>query len=226
MSPMELWCNESQERYMLAVAAADVARVAALCERERCPYAVIGELTEERTLIERDSVYGNEPVALGMDVLFGKPPRMTRRASSNAPAAPPWQRDRLNLAAAVERVLAFPAVADKPYHTKIGHRPVGGFPARDQLVGPWQVPVSDVAVTASAYEGYTGEAFALGERTPVAIHEGPASARLAVAEAVLNMAAADVRALGDIRLSANWMAAAGHANDDYTLYKMVEAVGE
>jgi phosphoribosylformylglycinamidine synthase len=226
MSPMELWCNESQERYMLAVAAADVARFAALCERERCPYAVIGELTEERTLIVRDSVFGNEPVAMGMDVLFGKPPRMTRRASSNAPAAPPWQRDRLNLAAAVERVLAFPAVADKSFLINIGDRTVGGFSVRDQLVGPWQVPVSDVAVTASAYEGYTGEAFALGERTPVAIHDGPASARLAVAEAVLNMAAADVRALGDIRLSANWMAAAGHANDDYTLYKMVEAVGE
>jgi phosphoribosylformylglycinamidine synthase len=187
---------------------------------------VIGELTEERTLIVRDSVFGNEPVAMGMDVLFGKPPRMTRRASSNAPAAPPWQRDRLNLAAAVERVLAFPAVADKSFLINIGDRTVGGFSVRDQLVGPWQVPVSDVAVTASAYEGYTGEAFALGERTPVAIHDGPASARLAVAEAVLNMAAADVRALGDIRLSANWMAAAGHANDDYTLYKMVEAVGE
>jgi phosphoribosylformylglycinamidine synthase len=223
---MELWCNESQERYMLAVAAADVARFAALCERERCPYAVIGELTEERTLVVRDSVFGNEPVAMGMDVLFGKPPRMTRRASSNAPAAPHWQRDRLNLAAAVERVLAFPAVADKSVLIHIGDRTVGGFSVRDQLVGPWQVPVADVAVTASAYEGYTGEAFALGERTPVAIHDGPASARLAVAEAVLNIAAADVRSLGDIRLSANWMAAAGHANDDYTLYKMVEAVGE
>ena len=226
MSPMELWCNESQERYMLAVAAADVERFAELCTRERCPYAVIGDLTEERKLVVRDAHFGNEPVAMGMDVLFGKPPRMTRHASSKPTEAPPWQRDRVNFAAAVERVLAFPAVADKSFLIHIGDRTVGGYSVRDQLVGPWQVPVSDVAVTASSYEGYTGEAFAMGERTPVAIHDGPASARLAVAEAVLNIAAADVRALGDIRLSANWMAAAGHAHDDYTLYRMVEAVGE
>ena len=151
---------------------------------------------------------------------------MTRRAASTPFKAPEWRREQLSLAAAVDRVLAFPAVADKSFLIHIGDRTVGGLVARDQLVGPWQVPVSDVAVTAAGYEGYTGEAFAMGERTPVAIHDGPASARLAVAEAVLNIAAADVAALGDIRLSANWMAAAGHGDDDYALYAMVRAVGE
>ncbi|HVY64713.1 MAG TPA: phosphoribosylformylglycinamidine synthase [Gammaproteobacteria bacterium] len=226
MSPMELWCNESQERYMLTIEAADVPRFVAICERERCPYAVIGELTAKRDLIVRDATLGGAPVAMPMEVLFGKPPKMTRKAQSVAFAAPAWRREALRLDAAVERVLAFPAVADKSFLIHIGDRTVGGLVARDQLVGPWQVPVSDVAVTASSYEGYTGEALAMGERTPVAIHDGPASARLAVAEAVLNIAAADVAALGDIRLSANWMAAAGHANDDYALYAMVRAVGE
>jgi phosphoribosylformylglycinamidine synthase len=226
MSPMELWCNESQERYMLTIAPENVARFVAICERERCPYAVIGELTKERDLIVRDSTLGNEPVAMPMEVLFGKPPKMTRQATTAAFTAPDWRRDELRLAAAVDRVLAFPAVADKSFLIHIGDRSVGGLVARDQLVGPWQVPVSDVAVTAASYETYTGEALAMGERTPVAIHDGPASARLAVAEAVLNIAAADVAALGDIRLSANWMAAAGHGNDDFALYSMVRAVGE
>ena len=226
MSPMELWCNESQERYMLAVEARDVPRFAAICERERCPYAVIGELTAERTLLVHDRDLDNHPVAMPMEVLFGKPPKMTRSARRTTAAPPVWDRSRVDLAGALERVLAFPAVADKSFLIHIGDRTVGGLSARDQLVGPWQVPVSDCAVTASGYLAYTGEAFAMGERTPVAIHDGPASARLAVAEAVMNIAAADVAALGDIRLSANWMAAAGHADDDYTLFAMVRAVGE
>jgi len=226
MSPLELWCNESQERYMLAVEPGDVARFAAICERERCPYAVIGELTASRELVVRDTLLGGAPVAMPMEVLFGKPPKMTRTARRVTPAAPAWQRDHVSLAAAIDRVLAFPAVADKSFLIHIGDRTVGGMSVRDQLVGPWQVPVSDVAVTAAAFEGYTGEALAMGERTPVAIYDGPASARLAVAEAVMNIAAADVVALADVRLSANWMAAAGHADDDYALYAMVKAVGE
>ncbi|HUQ52762.1 MAG TPA: phosphoribosylformylglycinamidine synthase, partial [Gammaproteobacteria bacterium] len=226
MSPMELWCNESQERYMLTIEAHDVERFAAICVRERAPYAVIGELTAKRELVVRDSQLGNTPVAMPMEVLFGKPPKMLRQAASSEPKAPEWRREQMSFAAAVDRVLAFPAVADKSFLIHIGDRTVGGLCSRDQLVGPWQVPVSDVAVTASGYNGYTGEALAMGERTPVAIHDGPASARLAVAEAVLNIAAADVAALGDIRLSANWMAAAGHADDDYALYAMVRAVGE
>jgi phosphoribosylformylglycinamidine synthase len=226
MSPMELWCNESQERYMLTIEARDVERFAAIARRERAPFAVIGELTKERELVVRDSSLGGAPVAMPMDVLFGKPPKMTRHAASTPFKAPEWRRERLTIEAAVDRVLAFPAVADKSFLIHIGDRTVGGLVARDQLVGPWQVPVSDVAVTAAGYEGYTGEAFALGERTPVAIHDGPASARLAVAEAVMNIAAADVASLSDVRLSANWMAAAGHAGDDYALYSMVRAVGE
>jgi len=226
MSPMELWCNESQERYMLTIEPSDLERFAKICERERCPFAVIGALTQRRDLVVRDPALGNVPVAMPMEVLLGKPPKMTREAK-RVPAKPPeWQREQLRLSAAVERVLTFPAVADKSFLIHIGDRTVGGLCSRDQLVGPWQVPVSDVAVTASGYEGYTGEAFAMGERTPVAIHEGPKSARLAVAEAVLNIAAADIAALGDIRLSANWMAAAGHGDDDYALYSMVRAVGE
>ncbi len=226
MSPMELWCNESQERYMLTIEPQNLEPFAALCERERAPYAVIGELTAKRELVVRDSALGGAPVAMPMEVLFGKPPKMTRRAARTPFKAPEWQRERLSLAAAVDRVLAFPAVADKSFLIHIGDRTVGGLVARDQLVGPWQVPVSDVAVTAAGYDGYTGEALAMGERTPVAIHDGPASARLAVAEAVLNVAAAHVAALGDVRLSANWMAAAGHGADDYTLFAMVRAVGE
>ncbi len=226
MSPMELWCNESQERYMLTIDAGDVPRFAAICERERAPFAVIGELTASRELVVRDAVLGGTPVAMPMEVLFGKPPKMTRQAARTRGNPPEWRREQLRFTSAVDRVLAFPAVADKSFLIHIGDRTVGGLVARDQLVGPWQVPVSDVAVTAAGYEGYTGEAFAMGERTPVAVHDGPASARLAVAEAVLNIAAADVASLSDIRLSANWMAAAGHADDDYALYSMVRAVGE
>jgi phosphoribosylformylglycinamidine synthase len=226
MSPMELWCNESQERYMLTIEPGDIERFQAICERERCPYAVLGELTERRDLIVRDAELGGTPVEMPMNVLFGKPPRMIRRAASTPFAAPEWRREQLSLTSAVDRVLAFPAVADKSFLIHIGDRTVGGLVARDQLVGPWQVPVSDVAVTAAGYAGYTGEALAMGERTPVAIHDGPASARLAVAEALLNIAAADVASLSDVRLSANWMAAAGHADDDYALYAMVRAVGE
>jgi phosphoribosylformylglycinamidine synthase len=226
MSPMELWCNESQERYMLAIEPQNVARFAELCERERCPFAVIGELTAERDLIVRDRTLGGEPVKMPMEVLFGKPPKMTRHARRARLVSPAWNREHLTLAAAIDRVLAFPAVADKSFLIHIGDRTVGGMCVRDQLVGPWQVPVSDVAVTAASFEGYTGESFAVGERTPVAIHDGPASARLAVAEAITNIAAADVADLRDVRVSANWMAAAGHANDDYTLFEMVKAVGE
>jgi phosphoribosylformylglycinamidine synthase len=226
MSPLELWCNESQERYMLAVEPGDIDRFAAICKRERCPYAVIGELTGERDLKVRDTLLGGEPVSMPMEVLFGKPPKMTRSARRAAATAPAWQREHVSLAAAIDRVLAFPAVADKSFLIHIGDRTVGGLSVRDQLVGPWQVPVSDVAVTAAGFEAYTGEAFAMGERTPVAIYDGPASARLAVAEAVTNIAAADVASLADVRLSANWMAAAGHASDDYTLFSMVKAVGE
>jgi phosphoribosylformylglycinamidine synthase len=226
MTPMELWCNESQERYVMTVAAASVALLRTICERERCPYAIIGELTEDRELRVSDARFGNEPVAMPMDLLFGKPPRMTRDVRSHSALPAPWDHGTVELHDAVRRVLSFPAVADKSFLIHIGDRSVGGLTARDQLVGPWQVPVSDVAVTSAAYRAYTGEAMAMGERTPVAIFDGPASARLAVTEAVTNIAAGDVERLGDIRLSANWMAAAGHAADDHVLFEMVRAIGE
>jgi phosphoribosylformylglycinamidine synthase len=226
MSPMELWCNESQERYMLSIEADRLDRFLALCQRERCPVAVIGTLCEQRTLTVNDDELGNTPVAMPMDVLFGKPPKMTRAARARHYSEIRAESFEVELAGAIEDVLGFPAVADKSFLIHIGDRTVGGLSVRDQLVGPWQVPVSDVAVTAAGFSGSTGEAMAVGERTPVAIRHGPASARLAVAEAVTNLLAADVGALGDVRLSANWMAAAGFADDDADLYAMVSAIGE
>ncbi len=226
MSPMELWCNEAQERYMLSIEAKDIDSFAAICQRERCPFAVIGELTPDEVLRVSDSEHGDWPVAMPMDVLFGKAPRMTRTAESQRVETQPWTAPDTELADLARLVLSFPAVADKSFLIHIGDRSVGGMVCRDQLVGPWQVPVSDVAVTASGFRCFTGEAMAMGERTPVAIADGPASARLAVVEAVLNIIAADVRELSDIRLSANWMAAAGYEHDDFALYSMVHAVGE
>ena len=226
MSPMELWCNESQERYVMILRADAVEAFERICVRERCPYALVGELTEQRDLIVTDEEFGNEPVAMPLDVLFGKPPKMTREASPARPEPEPWDSEGIDLDEAVERVMSFPAVADKSFLINIGDRTVGGRISRDQMVGPWQVPVADAAVTASGFWGYTGEAMAMGERTPVAIYDGPASARLAIAEAITNIASADVERLTDVRLSANWMAAAGHGDDDYTLFEMVKAVGE
>ena len=226
MSPMELWCNESQERYMLSIEPDRLERFLALCTRERCPVAVIGELTAERSLVVNDRELGDAPVAMPMELLFGKPPKMTRAAHAKRYDDIRAEAIDVGLAAAIEAVLRFPAVADKSFLIHIGDRTVGGLSVRDQLVGPWQVPVADAAVTASGFSAYTGEAMAVGERTPVAIRHGPASARLAVAEAVLNALSADVAALGDIRLSANWMAAAGNACDDADLHAMVQAVGE
>jgi phosphoribosylformylglycinamidine synthase len=225
MSPMELWCNESQERYMLSIEPDRLDRFLALCHRERCPVAVIGELTAERELVVKDREFDNVPVAMPMDLLFGKPPKMTREAKLWTEDRQPDESVALDLGAAIEAVLRFPAVADKSFLIHIGDRSVGGLSVRDQLVGRWQVPVSDVAVTASGFTAVTGEAMACGERTPVAIRHGPASARLAVAEAVTNLLAADVERIGDIRLSANWMAAAGFDDDDATLYAMVETIG-
>ena len=230
MSPMELWCNESQERYMLSIEPGRLDSFLALCARERCPVAVIGELTADRRLVIHDRHFGNTPVDMPMDVLLGKPPKMTRTAQRKTYGGEDEASDAAvfrvdELAQLLESVLRFPAVADKSFLIHIGDRTVGGLTARDQLVGPWQVPVSDVAVTAAGYRATTGEAMAVGERTPVAIRHGPASARLAVAEAVTNILAADIAVIGDIRLSANWMAAAGFGSDDADLYAMVQAVG-
>ncbi len=226
MSPMELWCNEAQERYVLVIEPASLAQFDALCRRERCPYAVLGDITAEQLLSVTDPTFGNRPVDMPMDVLLGKSPKMLRDVQRKGLQALPWQPDGLSPVEALHRVLSHPAVADKSFLIHIGDRTVGGLSARDQLVGPWQVPVADVAVTLADFDGYAGEAMSMGERTPVALLSGPASARLAVAEAITNLAAADVASLADVRLSANWMAAAGSPGEDAVLYDTVRALGQ
>ncbi|MSQ01661.1 MAG: phosphoribosylformylglycinamidine synthase [Myxococcales bacterium] len=225
MSPLEVWSNEAQERYVLAVPEAAVAMFAALCARERCPWARVGTATTEPQLRVDDALLGERPVDLPLEIILGKTPRMHRVATRFPRALQAANLDGIELSEAARRVLRFPAVADKTFLVTIGDRSVGGQVARDQMVGPWQVPVADVAVTTHSYEGYRGEAMAMGERTPLALLDGPASARMAVGEAITNLAAAPVGALGQVVLSANWMAAAGHLGDDAVLYDMVRAVG-
>ena len=226
MSPMEIWCNEAQERYVLAIAPSQLEAFESICRRERCPAAVIGTITEEPMLQMTDELLGEMPIDIPMTLLFGNPPKLTREAQRSSPADPSWDRQQVSIAEAIDRVLSFPTVASKSFLIHIGDRTVGGLVCQDQLVGPWQVPVSDVAVTAAGFEDYVGEAMAVGERTPVALLDGRRSARLAVAEAVTNILAADVERMSDIRLSANWMAAAGNENDDGVLYEMVHELGE
>jgi phosphoribosylformylglycinamidine synthase len=226
MSPLEIWCNEAQERYVIALRADGKQLFDALAQRERCPYAVIGRITADGELVVHDALFDNEPVHMPIEALLGKPPRMQRTVASRAAPTPGPLPPELELRAALYRVLRLPAVADKTFLITIGDRTVGGQISRDQLVGPWQVPVSDVAVTLAGYHHHCGEAMAIGERTPVALLDAPASARLAVAEAITNVMAADVRALSDVRLSANWMAACGEPGEDAALYAAVHAVGE
>jgi phosphoribosylformylglycinamidine synthase len=226
MSPLELWCNEAQERYVVVVAPQALAAFAGIAARERCPYAVIGEIDGTGRLTVTDPLLGGEPVDMPLEVLLGKPPRMVRDVRSAAVAARPLDLDRIELREAVYRVLRLPTVADKTFLITIGDRTVGGMVSRDPLVGPWQVPVSDVAVTVADYRGHAGEAMAMGERTPVAVLDAPASGRLAVGEAITNILAADVPSLTRIRLSANWMAACGEPGEDAALYETVRAVGK
>lgn len=224
LSPMELWCNESQERYVLAIRPAGLGQFTAFCERERCPYSVVGTATTAPTLGVA-SPEEEAAVDMPMQVLLGKPPRMQRDVSRVTGVSEIWDHSRIPFGEAVQRVLRLPSVASKNFLITIGDRSVGGLTCRDQMVGRWQTPVADVAVTASGFEGYTGEAMAMGERTPLALLNGPASGRMAVAEAVTNLMAADVASLRDIRLSANWMAPAGHPGEDAVLYDTVRAVG-
>jgi phosphoribosylformylglycinamidine synthase len=226
MSPLELWCNEAQERYVVVVAPEALESFAAIAARERCPYAVIGTIDDTGRLTVTDPLLGGEPVDMPLEVLLGKPPRMVRDVRSAVMQVRPLDLNRIELREAVYRVLRLPAVADKTFLITIGDRTVGGMVSRDPLVGPWQVAVSDVAVTVADYCGHAGEAMAMGERTPVAVLDAPASGRLAVAEAITNILAADVPSLGRIRLSANWMAACGEAGEDAALYETVQAVGK
>ncbi|GHY16129.1 phosphoribosylformylglycinamidine synthase [Vibrio cholerae] len=226
MSPLEIWCNESQERYVLAVAAEDMPLFDAICQRERAPYAVVGEATEERHLTLEDCHFANTPIDMPMDILLGKPPKMHREASTLKVSSPALERSGIELNEAVDRVLRLPAVAEKTFLITIGDRSVTGLVARDQMVGPWQVPVANCAVTAASFDSYHGEAMSMGERTPVALLDFGASARLAVGEAITNIAATDIGELKRIKLSANWMSPAGHPGEDAGLYEAVKAVGE
>src|SRR5579863_8510998 len=226
MSPLEIWCNEAQERYVLVLKPGSLARFQAIAQRERCPAAAIGVITDDGVLLVHDRQFGNEPVHMSIESLLGKPPRM-RRVVESVPL-PRCELDcgTLDLREAVYRVLRLPAVADKTFLITIGDRTVGGQISRDQLVGPWQVPVADVAVTLADYHHHAGEAMAIGERAPAALLDAAAAARLAVSEAITNIMAADIGALGDVRLSANWMAACGEPGEDAALYAAVRAVGE
>jgi phosphoribosylformylglycinamidine synthase len=225
MSPLEIWCNESQERYVLAVAADRLTDFESLCARERCPYAVLGLATEETRLVVDDRHFGDRPIDMPLEVLLGKPPKMKRDARTGSRPGGELDRSSIALDEAVTRVLRLPTVADKNFLVTIGDRTVTGLVARDQLVGRLQVAVADCAVTLADYVGYGGEAMAMGERSPVALLEPAASARLAVGEAITNLAAAPVARLADVKLSANWMAPAGHPGEDEGLFAMVRAVG-
>ncbi|PLP90863.1 phosphoribosylformylglycinamidine synthase [Pseudomonas sp. FFUP_PS_473] len=225
MAPLEIWSNESQERYVLSVDAADFERFKAICERERCPFAVVGEAIAEPHLTVTDSHFGNNPVDMPLDVLLGKPPKMHRSVTREAELGDDFDPSALALDDSIDRVLRHPAVASKSFLITIGDRTITGLVARDQMVGPWQVPVADVAVTATSFDVYTGEAMAMGERTPLALLDAPASGRMAIGETLTNMAASRIGKLSDIKLSANWMSAAGHPGEDARLYDTVKAVG-
>ncbi len=224
MSPLEIWCNEAQERYVLAIPRDRVDELAALCARERAPYAVVGHATADRRLSVEDPLFGNRPIDMPLEVLLGKPPKMERDARRERPLSAPFDAD-VDLRESALRVLRLPTVADKTFLITIGDRTVTGLVARDQMVGPWQVPVADCAVTAASFDTTAGEAMAMGERPPIALLDAAASARMAIGEAITNLAAADVTAITDIKLSANWMAAAGHPGEDARLYDAVRAAG-
>ncbi len=226
LSPMEIWCNEAQERYVLGVANKDLKAFEELCRRERCPYTVVGETTAEQQLVVTDSLLGGAPVDLPMSVLFGKPPKMSRQITRKKTKLPAFDHTSIALDDAVKRVLHVPAVGSKKFLITIGDRTITGQVVRDQMIGKWQVPVSDVAVTSSSFTGKTGEAMAIGERPPLALIDAAASARMAVGEAITNIASASIAKLSDIKLSANWMAAAGYESEDEKLYDAVKALGE
>ena len=225
MAPKEIWSNESQERYVLGIAPDSLPLFQYLCERERCPFAVVGTATEERQLKVIDPEHGNNPVDMPMDVLLGKPPKMHRDVTHVERALPAIDLTGMDLLDVSQRVLRLPTVADKSFLITIGDRTVGGMSVRDQMVGPWQVPVADCAVTAMSFEGYLGEAMAMGERTPLAVINAAASGRMAVGEAITNIAAAPIADISDIKLSANWMAACGQPGQDAALFDTVKAVG-
>ncbi|MFL2840926.1 MAG: phosphoribosylformylglycinamidine synthase, partial [Pseudohongiellaceae bacterium] len=225
MTPMEIWCNEAQERYVLAVAEADLDRFETICRRERCPFAVVGDATEELHLSLKDTHFANQPIDLPMSVLFGKAPKMHRDVKSIKTQFKPFDAKGISLKEAAERLLQLPTVGSKSFLITIGDRSITGMVAREQMVGPWQVPVADAAVTAQSFDSNFGEAMAIGERTPVALINAPASGRMAVGEAITNIACSRINKISDIKMSANWMAAIGFPGEDAKLYETVKAVG-
>jgi phosphoribosylformylglycinamidine synthase len=222
LAPKEIWCNESQERYVLAIAPESLAQFQAICERERCPFAVVGVATQDRQLVVSDA--DTHPVNMPMNVLLGKPPKMHRNVQRIQRTFKPLNLSEVDLQQAAINVLSHPTVASKRFLITIGDRTVGGLTHRDQMVGPWQVPVADCAVTLADFKGFAGEAMSMGERTPLAVLDAAASARMAVAEAITNLLAAPME-LPRVKLSANWMAACGEPGEDAALYDAVQAVG-
>src|SRR5450830_1671293 len=225
MAPKEIWSNESQERYVLAIAPESLELFRSFCERERCTFAVVGTATEERQLKVIDPEHNNSPVDMPMNVLLGKPPKMHRIVEHVQKTFAPLDLTGIDLRDAAQRILSLPTVADKSFLITIGDRSVGATTVRDQMVGPWQVPVADCAVTTMSFEGYLGEAMSMGERTPLAVIDAPASGRMAVGEAITNIAAAPINLISDIKLSANWMAACGQPGQDAALFDTVKAIG-
>jgi phosphoribosylformylglycinamidine synthase len=234
LSPMQLWCNEAQERYVLAIAPDRIQEFKALCARERCLFSIVGTTTATahlrlangaaKTDIVRSSGDQVDPVDLPMATLFGNTPRMQRQAQRRSTGYPPLDLSKIHIDEAFERVLRLPAVADKTFLITIGDRSVGGQIVRDQMVGPWQVPVADAGVTVAGFDAFCGEAIAVGERTPLALVNAPASGRMAVAEAITNIVCTGIADLSDVHLSANWMAAAGEPGEDAALFDTVRTV--
>ena len=226
MAPHAIWCNESQERYVIAVKSANLSIFDAMCRRERAPYAVVGQATEQQHLRLDDCHFNNKPVDLPMSVLFGKPPKMHRDVESMKLLGTEFSLDQIDFDQALKRILRLPSVASKSFLITIGDRSVGGMVFRDQMIGPWQVPVADAAICLNSFTGFTGEAFAMGERAPIALLNAAAAARMSVAECITNLASVPIASLSELKLSANWMAAAGCEGEDAKLYEAVKAVGE
>ena len=226
MSPLQIWCNESQERYVLSILPEDLDKFRAICERERCPFAVVGTATDDGRLQVRDELFGNSPVDLPLNVLLGKPPKTTRTDETQKQPAQAFSAAQYDLKESAYRVLRLPAVAAKNFLITIGDRSVGGMTHRDQMVGAWQTPVADCAVTLMGFNTHRGEAMSMGEKPALALFDAPASGRMCVGEALTNIAATNIGALGNIKLSANWMAACGVKGEDEKLYRTVDAVSQ
>ncbi|WP_304670541.1 phosphoribosylformylglycinamidine synthase [Neisseria polysaccharea] len=226
LTPLQIWCNESQERYVLSILEKDLDAFRAICERERCPFAVVGTATGDGHLKVRDDLFSNNPVDLPLNVLLGKPPKTTRTDKTVTPSKKPFHADDIDITEAAYRVLRLPAVAAKNFLITIGDRSVGGMTHRDQMVGKYQTPIADCAVTMMGFNTYRGEAMSMGEKPTVALFDAPASGRMCVGEAITNIAAVNIGDIGNIKLSANWMAACGNEGEDEKLYRTVEAVSQ